>query len=85
MMASELMKANIPGASLEGQTLEALKIEELTFWLCYHGAIACKLSKLKMKSDYLQRFVLSDSLTICTFMPRFMLAICVAHTSIILL
>ena len=36
-MASQLMEADIPGASLEGQAPESLKIAELKFWLHCHG------------------------------------------------
>jgi len=54
---SELTEADIPGASLKGRVPEALKISELKFWLrCRHGG-ASGLTKLKTKSDYVQRFV----------------------------
>ena len=52
-MANELTETDIPGASLGGRTPEALKIAELKFWLRCHGASG--LSKLKTKSDYVQR------------------------------
>ena len=55
-MASKLKEADIPGASLEGRAPEALKIAELKFWLRCRGANG--LSKLKTKSDYVQRFVM---------------------------
>ena len=54
-MDSELTKVDIPGASLEGRAPEALKIAELKFWLRCCGAMG--LSKLKTKSDYVQRLV----------------------------
>ena len=54
-MASELKEADIPGASLGGRTPEALNIAELRFWLRCRGASG--LSKLKTKSDYVQRLV----------------------------
>ena len=55
-MASKLKEADIPGAPLEGRAPEALKIAKLKFWLRCHGANG--LSKLKTKSDYVQRFVM---------------------------
>ena len=59
LMESELTEVDIPGASLEGRTPEALKIAELKFWLhCHKGS---KLSKLKTKSDYMQRFVAPEA------------------------
>ena len=58
-MVSELTEADIPGASLEGQAPEALKIAELKFWLRCRGASG--LSKLKTKSDYVQQFVVPEA------------------------
>ena len=52
---SSLHERSIAGASLGGQTPEALKITELRFWLRCRGASG--LSKLKTKSDYVQRLV----------------------------
>ena len=53
-MASKLKEADIPGVSLDGRAPEALKIAELKFWLCCRGA--SRLSKLKIKSDYVQQY-----------------------------
>ena len=58
-MVLELTEADIPGASLEGQAPEALKIAELKFWLRCCGASG--LSKLKTKSDYVQQFVVPEA------------------------
>ena len=59
---SKLTEADIPGASLEGRAPEALKIAELKLWLRIRGATG--LSKLKTKSDYVQRFVYIVTLAI---------------------
>ena len=58
-MVSELTEADIPGASLDGQAPETLKIAELKFWLRCHGANG--LSNLKTKSYYVQRFIVSEA------------------------
>ena len=49
-LTSNLMKVDIPGASLGGHNPEALKVAELKFWLHCQGAT--ELSKLKTKADY---------------------------------
>ena len=64
-MASKLTEADIPGASLEEWAPEALKIAESKFWLCCYRASG--LSKLKMKSDYVQWFVVPEAIGILIY------------------
>ena len=52
-MGSNLMEADIPGASLGDRNPEALKVTELKFWLRCRGAT--RLSKLKTKADYVRQ------------------------------
>ena len=52
-MASNLMEADIPGASLGNRDPQTLKVVELKFWLRSRGATG--LSKLKTKADCLRQ------------------------------
>ena len=48
-MASELTEVDIPGASLQRQAPEALKITELKFWLrCHAASRSCKHLRQRM-------------------------------------